>query len=70
MSYDFKPTYHIGMTPAGYYQGGVVRQKKYAPPIRTNPFKDLRTVDLRSHCEKGDQLAIEEWSYRSSTGSF
>ena len=26
MSYDFKPTYHIGMTPEGYYMNGAKKQ--------------------------------------------
>ena len=31
MSYDFKPTYHIGMTPEGYHINGAKKQNAKKP---------------------------------------
>lgn len=63
MSYDFKPTYHIGMTPEGYYIG-TARRRPIATPKRNGPFVDHSDGALRIECAKGNADAIAEFEYR------
>ena len=60
MSYDFKPTNHIGHTPEGYLIGAGRSRK----PKRTGPFVGLTDGALRLECSKGNKEAIAEFEYR------
>ena len=65
MSYDFKPTHHIGMTPEGYFIGGHRTRLASKPsPKRNGPFVDYADGALRLECTKGNADAIAEYEYR------
>ena len=69
MSYDFKPTYHIGMTPEGYYIGTPRKKAPAAKPAKTG-IQLISTHDLRQRCFAGDQEAIQEWTRRNENCDF
>lgn len=64
MSYDFKPTHHIGMTPQGYFQTGRVTKPKTEP----RPLQHLTDGALRLRCARGDVEALAEFSTRWKRG--
>ena len=79
MSYDFKPTHHIGMTPEGYLIGAAPKKErrfirlhgervelnfKPHPPKPQNAFSEYSDGALRIECAKGNADAIAEFEYR------
>lgn len=64
MSYDFKPTQHIGYTAQGYLIGTPKPRK--IEPKRQGPFVDHSDGALRIECAKGNPDAIAEFEYRLS----
>ena len=59
---------HYNTAPAGYRIAG--RRRPAPAPVRTGPFVDASTHDLRQACFTGDQDAIAEWAHRNETGTF
>ena len=66
MSYDFKPTHHIGMTAQGYYIGGATKRKAIKP--KPNGLQALSLHELRKLCFAKDTPAIAEYERRLWNG--
>jgi hypothetical protein len=65
MSYDFKPTYHIGYTANGSQIISRRRVKRKAPQAkRAGLFAEYNDGALRLKCLTGNSDAIAEFQYR------